>query len=68
MILYDSVGLYHRAGDHRPPPGVRDVARWVTWTTLVGGCVEINHCAWWTRLFFKTPFLGDDAPPNRLET
>jgi len=49
VILYDSVGLYHRAGDHRPPPGVRDVARWVTWTTLVSACVEINQCVGCTR-------------------
>ena len=33
--MYDSVGLLHRAGDHVPPPGARDVARWVTWTTMV---------------------------------
>ena len=35
VIMYDSVGLLHRAGDHVPPPGSRDVARWVTWTTMV---------------------------------
>ena len=35
VIMYDSVGLLHRAADHVPPPGSRDVARWVTWTTMV---------------------------------
>jgi len=48
VLMYDTVGLLHRAGNHTPPVGAPDVARWVTWTTLVSEAHKEHLCPFQT--------------------